>query len=626
MSFSLFSSFGGSQMRSGKKTVRQSIQTSGAVTTATYTDAVGTYTQYYFLSTSGTNYIQLNNFTKTQTIFILCIGGGGGGAHTGGGGGAGGFREYSLTLNPADFTSEKITCVVGAGGAGAPMTPLLSTVGSGGGNTTVSFQNKSMHNLISQGGGGGGGRSTSGNNGASGGGSMENGSTGLSNAATRTGEYGNRGGYSPSPSWQSGSGGGGSSGAGGDSVTGINSATTGGGPGGIGKKCSINGISNILYWAGGGGGMGQYWNDLKYRNIGGRGGGGGGWSGGSGNVDGQKGWSSGGGDAYMPVSGGDAGANTGSGGGGMYYNSSPPGDPTVYRGGNGAAGIVIISFKTAGISTSTSFVEVGGSFSVKCDSPSAGGTYTITGPTPANLGVATLGPGTFTAGTILVLSYTLANISSRTDMIFTFTLSTGTVYTTTVVLSPVLTTISLYNPPDDPNLATNPTPTSFRRYSDSIAYGFNSMLNSSTYVIMFPATSSMFYIFFEKTSKIAGLQYQSRNSAPQFIMTANIEYSNDSISLSNTTSLATLEGLSYNRLVGPINTDGSWTLTSETSTFPESTTTYIPAGTRSTNFDIITDITFLAPIYGKVVRVRPVTVSTAPNNYASIRCALKYWT
>lgn len=177
MSFSSFSSFGGSQMmRSGKKTVRQSIRTGGAVTTATYSDANGTYTQYYFLSTSGTNYIQLDNFTTTQTISILCIGGGGGGAIAGGGGGAGGFREYSLTLDPAKFTSEKITCVVGAGGAGAPVTTDLRTIASNGGNTTITFQNDTSHNLMSQGGGGGGGRSTSGNNGASGGGSMENGS------------------------------------------------------------------------------------------------------------------------------------------------------------------------------------------------------------------------------------------------------------------------------------------------------------------------------------------------------------------------------------------------------------------------------------------------------------------
>lgn len=72
MPFASFSSFGG-LMRPSKKNVALSIQKVGAVSTQTYTDANGSYTQYYFLSTSGTNYIQLNNITKTLTISILYI-------------------------------------------------------------------------------------------------------------------------------------------------------------------------------------------------------------------------------------------------------------------------------------------------------------------------------------------------------------------------------------------------------------------------------------------------------------------------------------------------------------------------------------------------------------------------
>jgi hypothetical protein len=337
-----FSSIGSFLTRGSNKP--REVQISSQVTTAKFTDESGTYTQYYFLSTSGPNYIQLNNFKTTKTISILCIGGGGGGANAGGGGGAGGFREYSLTLDPALYSSERITCVVGAGGLGAPMLQSIYSVASSGGSTTVTFQNNTMHTKESKGGGGGGGRSTSGSNGASGGGSMEAG-TSLSSAETSTGEFGNPGGNASSSNWQSGSGGGGAGGAGGDSLFG-NPDDTRGGPGGIGKQCSLNGISKTLYWAGGGGGMGQTYNTSN-RNRGGRGGGGGGWTGESNGETNKKMWSIGGGDAFRSVvSGtGDAGANTGSGGGGMYYNGRKQGDPNDYRGGHGADGIVIISIK-----------------------------------------------------------------------------------------------------------------------------------------------------------------------------------------------------------------------------------------------------------------------------------------
>jgi hypothetical protein len=583
MAFASFSSFGGSQMRSHKKTVRQqSIQTFGAVSSQSYTDANGTYTQYYFLSTSGTNYIQLNNITKTLTISILCIGGGGGGAIAGGGGGAGGFREYSLTLNPANFTSEKITCIVGAGGAGAQDTTNLRTVANSGGNTTVTFQNNTIHNLLSKGGGGGGGRDTKGSDGASGGGSMEQTSqtTGLSTATT--GEYGNRGGYSYPRDWQSGSGGGGAGGVGSDSVGG-SPTNTRGGPGGIGKRCSLNGISNTLYWAGGGGGMDQERNSYKGLNVGGKGGGGGGWSGPSNAANGNIWLSAGGGDAYMPASDGNAGANTGSGGGGMYYNGRTNGDTTVYRGGNGAAGIVIVSIQTGGtnISATKSVVEVGESFSVVCDSPFTGGTYTISGPSPANLGLDTLEPGTFTAGTILVLSYTLVNISAMTNMIFTFTLSTGTVYTTTVLLMPNIST-TLYNPIE-----------SYRK-GDTYGYsGTNSQLNDeSNYAVL--SGNLTFYMWFPNTIEyVTGFYIQQRSDGQRWT-SCNFSYTTETVTSSNVMTK---------------------TYTSLGIFSPNYSTTYSGA-----DYFLLSEHTFTTPIRASAVKF----VAISWNTFPGFRVALKY--
>ena len=577
MPFASFSSFGG-LMRPIKKNVALSVQKVGAVSTQTYTDANGTYTQYYFLSTSGTNYIQLNNITKTLNISILCIGGGGGGSNSGGGGGAGGFRESSITLDPANFTSEKITCVVGTGGGGVLMNSSNQSVGYKGGNTTVTFQNNTIHNLLSTGGGGGGGQGTSGGNGASGGGCKE---ASPGSSTLGVGEFGNRGGLSPAAGWQSSSGGGGAGGVGGDAISG-DTSTTRGGPGGIGKRCSLYGISNTLYWAGGGGGMCQ-----KYftSNVGGRGGGGGGWSGATGEAS-TKGWSSGGTDAYQSVvSGtGDAGANTGSGGGGMYYNGKINGDLTVYNGGNGAAGIVIISIQTGGtnISASKSVVEIGESFSVVCDSPFTGGTYTITGPTPANLGVATLDPGTFTAGTILVLSYTLVNITSPTNMIFTFTLSTGTVYTKTVLLMPDLST-TLYNPTE-----------SYRK-GDLYGYGGNnSQLNDLTDFAALSGNYSFYMWFPDTVEYVTGFYIQQRSDGQKW-MECNFLYTTEPTVTSSNVMTKT-----YTLL-------GSYT--------QSYTSTYSGTGSYA-----LSEHTFTTPILASAVKF----VATSWNSYPGFRVALKY--
>ena len=325
-SFSAVSSFGSLITRPRLSNI--SIVVSGQVSNQTYTDASGTYTQYYFQALSGTNYIQLNNIKTIQTLSILCIGGGGGGAYQGGGGGAGGFRQSSITLDPANFINERISVVVGAGGAGkAGVNPSIrnySMVGDTGGNTTVSFQNNTTYNYLTSHGGGGGCGHLSGGNGASGGGSWES-DPGIKETSYSADEYGNRGGTKPTGYYLAATGGGGAGGVGGNQVAGgSNNENSRGGGGGIGKRCSLGGISNLLFWAGGGGGMCNGSNTLT--NIGGAGGGGGGHS--------LNGWSTG--DRGADSSG-NAGANTGGGGGGSGQYST--------EGGNGGSGIVIISIR-----------------------------------------------------------------------------------------------------------------------------------------------------------------------------------------------------------------------------------------------------------------------------------------
>lgn len=233
-----------------------------------------------------------------RNVEILVVAGGGSGGSnvsgTGtaaGGGGAGGLiHKTSHSVLPG----QNISISVGAGGV-APATPA---VGSDGGNSK-------FDTLVAIGGGGGGSRYNAPNNGGSGGGVGYVSTVGGSG----TSGQGNNGGGS-NPSIYGGAGGGGADGPGVSSVD--HNGTNGGG--GLcyssifGTSYGENGC-----FAGGGGGGG-----VNSSHTAGQGG-----SGGAGN-------------GGLNSNGFSAIENTGSGGGGSG---------TVYKGGDGGSGIVLIRYE-----------------------------------------------------------------------------------------------------------------------------------------------------------------------------------------------------------------------------------------------------------------------------------------
>ena len=255
---------------------------------------------------------------------ILVVGGGGaGGGSTGNGqagaGGAGGFRLASNI--PLSATTYAVT--VGAGGAGdAPPGPGQ---GGDGGNSIFGYPS-----AITGTGGGGGGGYAPGNSYVTG---RPGGSGGGTGTSSEAGGEGNTGGNDPRCSPISEGSDGGTSSNNSSGVGGGGAAQVGqgdgddAGPGGIGAPAPTNivptsygtpGPSPGRYFAGGGGGGGN----------GGRQG---------------LGASGGGGNGGSDTAGSDATINTGGGGGG----AQGPGGST-FAGGDGAPGIVIISYPYSG--------------------------------------------------------------------------------------------------------------------------------------------------------------------------------------------------------------------------------------------------------------------------------------
>lgn len=243
----------------------------------------------------------------TASIDYLIVGGGGGGGGTlnegaAGGGGAGEMVTGTTTIG---VTSHVVT--IGTGGGGG------SVLSSGtDGNSTV------LGSIDTAVGGGGGGvgvanlspiTTMNGRAGGSGGGGGAGGVGYQGTGGTATaGNNGGAGFENATATNRAGGGGGGAGGAG------TNGASTAGGAGGAGTSSSISGTATV-YAAGGGGGA-----------VGTPGAGG----------------STGVGGAGGEESNGSAGAvNTGSGGGGAASSTS-----TDYSGGDGADGIVIISYTT----------------------------------------------------------------------------------------------------------------------------------------------------------------------------------------------------------------------------------------------------------------------------------------
>ena len=275
----------------------------------------GTY-NYHMFPFSGT-------FTPTQNITVdyLVIAGGGGGPSNDtngagpGGGGAGGLRStvgatggggslesaLSLTAN----TGYTVTIGAGGAGGGAP----AQTAGAQGGNSVFST-------ITSTGGGQGSVAADPAGAGGSGGGSYFNRGVGQRTASP---VQGNNGGTSVTGGPASGGGGGGGAGAAGGAGT-----TAGAGNGGDGVQITAFAIAtqtgaNNGYYAGGGGGGNNNGNGTKA--LGGLGGGGN-----AGQTAGSNG---------LPGL-----TNTGGGGG----SSQATGTSTVYTGGAGGSGLVIIRY------------------------------------------------------------------------------------------------------------------------------------------------------------------------------------------------------------------------------------------------------------------------------------------
>ena len=239
----------------------------------------------------------IHTFTSSGTFTVLSTGatglvealvvagGGGGGSFAGGGGGAGGVL-YNAAKS-ISITAYSIT--VGSGGTGAANTSSQGTNGN----------NSVFDSLTAI----GGGRSNIQTNGPSSGGSGGGGGAFTFSGAAGTAGQGFAGGRG-----LANEGGGGGGGA---SAVGANGTTTYvGGVGGAGSSYSISGTAT--FYAGGGGGSSQLI------------------SGGSGGLGG------GGTGSILGTNGTNGTANTGGGGGGSWIDAA----------GNGASGIVIISYPT----------------------------------------------------------------------------------------------------------------------------------------------------------------------------------------------------------------------------------------------------------------------------------------
>jgi flagellar motor protein MotB len=243
---------------------------------------------------------------------LVVAAGGGGGGDNGGGGGAGGVIYSSSEA----VTAQAYTVTIGTGGNGGVVNTDSST--NGGDSALVGIATATGGG---RGGTGDGGAGTNYSGGSGGGGDGER----PTNGGAGTGGQGYAGGNGAS---------GGAGGGGGASEVGANSGgAASGGVGGNGSAYSISGSS--VYYGGGGGGGNE--NSNCGTNAGGLGGGG---TSRCGTAD-------------------NGTANTGGGGGGATYNGSA-------NGGSGGSGIVIISYVTSTLESSTEPVTKNqGSYSLK---------------------------------------------------------------------------------------------------------------------------------------------------------------------------------------------------------------------------------------------------------------------
>jgi hypothetical protein len=242
---------------------------------------------------------------QSLTCDVLVVaGGGGGGTRSGGGGGAGGLLAFtSQALSATNYT-----VTVGAGGAGAAVSPNTAS-------GTVGADSQFQTLTLVKGGGFGGGATVSGGTGGSGGGAGNSAGASSGGTASPSGQ-GNNGGAS---NFNAGAGGGGAGAVGG--VAANNVAGNGGnGTDAYSSWFIPTGLGVSGFIAGGGGGG---CNTTQTQSIGGSGGGGRGSNG-------------------VSALAGTAGTtNTGGGGGGGGVQSNGV-DNTA--GGAGGSGVVIVRY------------------------------------------------------------------------------------------------------------------------------------------------------------------------------------------------------------------------------------------------------------------------------------------
>lgn len=291
---------------------------------------IGGSTVYQFKTTSLTGSLAPVSI-PFDVNYCVVAGGGAGGCAQGGGGGAGGVKIGNLDLTGS------INVIVGPGGTGN------TTPNSAGGNGTGS----SLGSITATGGGGGGGGNRGGANVSSPGqtGGSGGGGAGMygwaQSGGTGTAGEGNSGGSSHlgPPEYAGGGGGANINGANGVAASSADLTPGACGDGGAGILTTITG-SNVYYGGGGGGGGRDDTTTTTY-GVGGIGGGGNGRVGGPGDPDGGNG-----------ISGTTNTGGGGGGGGGDY------GIGTVYSGGNGGSGIVIVRFPSYTFSTPTNYLTI----------------------------------------------------------------------------------------------------------------------------------------------------------------------------------------------------------------------------------------------------------------------------
>jgi hypothetical protein len=315
----------GEVLASFGRTAQQQAAISGGTLTpdgATLFDAPANLKAGQWISVSASTVTDISTSTSPSTLAIeyIIVGGGAGGGSgfqsgAAGGGGAGEYVANTTTLAVGSFAVAVGTggnggtgLSTGGSGTSSSVATIDTAVGGGGGGVGVANVSPSsaLNGLSGASGGGGGGGSTS--------------YQGTGGTAT-AGNNGGAGFESATIGLRAGGGGGGSSAAG------ANGASATGGAGGAGTANDITGTS-IVYAAGGGGG-----------SVG---------------TSGQGGSSDAGGDGGSNAVGADA-TTPGSGGGGASSNSNS------YAGGDGADGVVVISYDTnAAVATGGTITIAGG--------------------------------------------------------------------------------------------------------------------------------------------------------------------------------------------------------------------------------------------------------------------------